>query len=331
MNVLSIIVFTFYLLATILYWTFFLTAITENPNYSYLIIGATPYIINVHLQLLLFVWRLQTLNDVKLSSGILAYSNKIIYLLYGAIGLSCIFVVLPFVVSVLFAPLFFITFIATYSVLISLYLKQIVKLLHYKVNNNSNITTMKPIERAASRSISGDNNNDDNTINTGSNADDASDRNTNTNSRVSDSTGGEIARLSIDLSIQYCVSLLIGFVTTTIIFIMFTITSATLEQPDDSFEEKTYIPLNDMWIAMDCSINACVIYCLYPFSRNFYNKICCFADRFCRKYVLLRMAQKVTLGDNNVTNETDAKNAQQLKNLLLSSSYGSMEVEMGQT
>ena len=319
MNVLSITVFTLYIITALIYWFYYLSEMTntKNPNYGILLMGAGPYLLTIHLQLLLFVWRLQTLNDLKLSA-IFAYSNKIVYSLYVSIIICCIVGVLPWITDfVIVFSLFIIVFISLYSVLVSLYLKQIVRLLHYKINNNSN--NVSNVEMKSIKTATGGKESTESNIN---------------NNRVTGATGGDIAQLSIDLSIQYCVSLLIGFITTSIIFVIYFIVIAFYSQSDDTFKNREYIPFNEMWVTVDCAINACVIYCLYPFSRGFYNKICCVADKFCRKRVLLRMAQKDTTlhesngnGNGKGKDSMDGKNAQQLKNLLLSSSYGSVDAQ----
>ena len=225
----------------------------------------------VIILLYLFTIRLLTLNDVKSSSSnnnfVFGYSKNVRILLVIGVVICHIFYQFAFIlggtIGIIILCLMYGIF---YTILVILYLKQIIMVLHFKIDNN-----------------------DKNSIN---------------NNNI-------WFPVSIKSLIQYCVLIIIGFVSTfiTLIIVLF----------GRSFINNYHLSIaGGFVVCIDSFINAIIAYCFYPFGEKFYHRLCAFMDKFCRKYILLKMAGKKYRYNDNTNNNNDNDNGQdiELKNLL---------------
>ena len=235
------------------------------------IIWLCSYLIGQFTILFIFTMRLEaTFVD---SLKIFAISPQQLTILYGFIIFDCIvFIVLMsllmfglvhFVVPV--AQFVVFSFLILYSILIYIYFTKTVKVMTYKIESiNNNIIN---------------NNNNNNNIN---------------NNQVF----VDISSVSIEILIGYLICLFCGF-TSTVLTMAF---SAILF----AFSSNTILgraSFPEILVSIDSTANMIVICFLFGFSRKWYEKICCYFDKWGKNILINKLMKKHSNATNLQTKE----------------------------
>lgn len=247
------------------------------------------YTIGILGIVLIFILRIAYTFQGSLS--IFSYSSQTIKILYASfiiniIWLPLIFVSLfinNFLIVSLFAGIFNIHYFTNYVICFVLFIKKIIVMIKYKLENHSDDKNNQELIETANHETSS------NQVEINNNSSPPND------DEMINDVVFEID--SIDLLIRYSLLVLIGFTTTIITIISGIISIITYDQEQGSND------FENMLFSIDSFVNALCIYLLFGFGKCLYYKLCKQCDKYAKNCFIDRLVFKRIDPDGQLTVE----------------------------